>query len=193
MQVFVPMIMMLSFSGVVSSTKARADDEDLEVKELYLLPKKIVSFTAFALVLIMGYRFLYSTHNYFNGKVFDGRLKKKKKARYGRKLIEYGTKSVELNPFNWRGALLLSKGYHYLNNNQKAHDSLKYVLKYNPYNNTILNNIGIYSLKAGRLKKAREYWTRALYNHSDPNYFQKMKNNIRALDNALKRKNMARK
>ena len=193
MQVFVPMIILLTYNGVIATTQAREDNEDVETSEKYLLPKKFASFAVFALVLVMGYRFLYSTHHYFNGKVFDGKLKKGKRARYGRKLVEYGNKSVNLNPFNWRGALLLSKGHHYLNNNKKAHEILKNALKYNPYNNTILNNIGIYALKAGDLEDAISYWERAKLNHSDPNYVQKMNNNIRALKNALKRKNMARK
>jgi|GEM_PF-3193428 len=193
MQVFVPMIMILTYNGVVAGSALRLGEEKAETLDKYLLPKKIVSFSAFALVLIMGYRFLYSTHNYFNGKVFDGKMKRGKRARYGRELVKYGKISVELNPYNWRGALLLSKGHHYLNNNKEAHDSLKTVLKYNPYNNTILNNIGIYSLKAGLLKETIEYWERAKLNHSDPNYVQKMNNNIKALKNALKRKSMAHK
>ncbi|RLA63465.1 MAG: hypothetical protein DRQ88_08950 [Epsilonproteobacteria bacterium] len=190
MQVFVPMIVLLTYSGVISSTWAR--EQNVE-RENYLLPKKILSFSVFVLVMVMGYRFLYSTHNYFNGKAFDGKIKRGKKARYGRKLIKYGEISTQLNPYNWRGALLLSKGYHYLNNDQKAHETLKNALKYNPYNNTILNNVGIYSLKAGKLEETIEYWERAQLNHSDPNYVQKMRNNIKALKRALQKKNMAGK
>lgn len=193
MQVFVPMIVLLTYSGIIATTWAREEKVEIPERENYLIPKKIISFSVFALVAVMGYRFIYSTHNYFNGKTFDGKIKRGKRARYGRNLIKYGKISTELNPYNWRGALLLSKGYHYLNNNQKAHESLKRSLKYNPYNNTVLNNIGIYSLKAGALKETIEYWERAILNHSDPNYVQKMRNNIKALERAIQKKKMAGK
>jgi len=190
MQVFVPMIVILTFSGVIGRAYV---EEPEEVKERFKISKQVVSFSVFALVMVMGYRFLGSKHNYFNGKIFDGKIRKGKRARYGRELLKYGQKSVDLNPYNWRGALIAAKGHHYLNNHKAAYDSLKGVLKYNPYNNTILNNLGIYSLKAGKLNETIEYWERAQLNHSDPNYVRKMKNNINALKKVIRKKNMARK
>jgi tetratricopeptide (TPR) repeat protein len=148
-----------------------------------------------ALFLVIAFfqsRVLLSDHHFFNGKVFDGKVSPYKRARFGKKLQESGSKSVSYNPFNWRGALILSKGYFYLHNYEMAYRTLKKLLKYNPYNHTILNNLGIYALKAGHPSKTIDYWQRAMANNSDPEYKAKMKNNIKALKHGLK-KNIAKK
>jgi Tfp pilus assembly protein PilF len=86
----------------------------------------------------------------------------------------------------------LAKGYWYLNDGENAYQALLQTVEYNPTNQTVLNNIGIYALKAGHPEKAIEYWSRVIENHSDKKYVERMKFTINRLKKQVEAQKQAK-
>ena len=101
-----------------------------------------------------------------------------RQAQIGKAMLEKAIISMDLDPYSWRTSLLLAKAYWYLQDSEHAYQVLKKALETSPMNQTILNNIGVYALRAGYPNRAIEYWSRAIVNHSDKNYVERIKYSI---------------
>ncbi len=182
LQVYVTMMVICSYAGMVMALKFSYNkaNSNLENKiqiplESYLKLKIITSFVLFLFMTHVMYRFLMGEHYYHVAKYGETAPPKGQTAKIGRLLVENAKTSMDLNPYNWRAALLLAKGYWYLNDGENAYQVLKKPLENNPMNQTILNNIGIYALKAGYPQKTIDYWSRVIINHSDKKYVERMR------------------
>jgi putative inorganic carbon (hco3(-)) transporter len=198
LQVYVTMMVICSYAGMVMalkfSYKKATSNLENEMKiplESNLKLKRITSLALFLLITHLMYRFLMGEHYYHIAKYGEIPVKGQT-AKLGRFLVENAKISMDLDPFNWRAALLLAKGYWYLNDGENAYEVLKDTLKYNPMNQTVLNNIGIYALKAGHLEKTIEYWSKVIENHSDKKYVERMQWTINRLKKQVEAQKQAK-
>jgi O-antigen ligase len=198
LQVYVTMMVICSYAGMVMalkfSYKKVASNLENEMKiplESNLTLKRITSLVLFLIMTNLMYRFLMGEHYYHIAKYGEA-PRKGQTAKMGRLLVENAKYSIDLNPYNWRAALLLAKGYWYLNDGENAYQALLQTVEYNPTNQTVLNNIGIYALKAGHPEKAIEYWSRVIENHSDKKYVERMKFTINRLKKQVEAQKQAK-
>ncbi len=186
LQVFVTMIVICSYAGMVMALKfnqykipTNPKDKILPYQvESNLKIKRFVTLGLFLFMAHVMYRFLWGEHYYHEAKKGEGIPAQGQMARVGKMMVENAKISYDLNPYSWRTALLLGKGYWYLHDAENAYQVLKKALENNPKNQTILNNIGVYALNAGYPNRAIEYWSRVIINHSDKAYVEKIKFSI---------------
>lgn len=192
LQVFVTMMVICSYAGVVMALKFNYRKSALNVKTAPPIPletnlkiKRTFSLGMFLFMSYVMYRFLWGEHYYHEAKRGEGIPASGQTARLGKLILENAKISTELNPYSWRSALLLAKGHWYLQDAENAYQVLKKALETNPMNQTILNNIGVYALRAGYPTRAIEYWSRVIINHSDKNYVEKIKFSIEQIKRSL--------
>ena len=203
LQVFVTMIVLCSYAGVLVALKFNQGKNPIPLKknmpatiipsECHLQVKRISSLGLFLFMSYIMYRFLWGEHYYHTAKMGEGVAPNGQTARLGKIMVENATISNDLNPYSWRTALLLAKGHWYLHDSENAYQVLKKALETNPMNQTILNNIGVYALRAGYPNMAIEYWNRVIINHSDKNYVEKIKYSIEQIKRGIEAQKMGSK
>lgn len=192
LQVFVTMMVICSYAGAVIALKFNNRKIVPNIKnappfplETNLKIKRTLSLGLFLFISYVMYRFLWGEHYYHEAKRGEGMPVAGQTARLGKLMVENGKISMDMNPYSWRSSLLLAKGYWYLQDSENAYQILKKALETNPMNQTILNNIGVYALRAGYPNRAIEYWERVIVNHSDKNYVEKIKYSIEQIKRSM--------